>query len=337
MGIPRVSPFDPDRAGQARLEEFAALVLASRAVDWPDTPQHATAEMIIRRMCVPNPGEGERLRWAAYVGDRMAGFMVAVLPEDGHDGGVELTVHPQFRRLGAGTALLRTVLAVLGQRGRATIEGWWIAADGVGERWARRRGFRRTHATVIQNLSLPDADVSSAARTPAGYRIVEWVNHAPEELVVSYAAARRAIEDAPVGESSFAAPDWTVERIRRIEAEQRETGVEQHVVVAVHEATGEVVGFTEVELSPASEDVAHQYDTAVLAAHRGHGLGLHIKARMAERLRAERPEITRVTTSTGSDNTHMIRVNTALGYVVSHNLVVLTGEVDAISVDAVGE
>ena len=68
----------------------------------------------------------------------------------------------------------------------------------------------------------------------------------------------------------------------------------------------------------------------MLPGHRGHGLGLHIKARMAERLRTEHPEIERVTTSTGAENTHMIRVNTALGFTVTRTTVVLTGEVDAL-------
>jgi len=329
---PRVSPFDPDTCGQAALDEYAALVLASRAVDWPEAPQHSTAEMIIRRMRTPDPGEGDRLRWAAHLDDRMAGFIVTVVPEEGRDGSVEITVHPELRRRGAGAAMLRAALAVLRERGRTIVEGWWIAADGVGEQWARNRGFRRTHATVIQDLHLPDVDVSDlAAEPPAGYRTVQWVNHAPEELVTSYAAARRAIEDAPLGEAAYDSPEWTVERIRRIEAEQRELGTEQRVVVAVHEKSGTVAGFTEIELYPTSKDVAHQYDTVVLPAHRGHGLGLHIKARMAERLRTEHPEITRITTSTGAENIHMIRVNTALGFVVTRTTVVMTGEVDALN------
>ncbi|QUQ72583.1 GNAT family N-acetyltransferase [Kutzneria sp. CA-103260] len=330
--MPHVSPFDPDIGGRASLAEYAALVLASRAVDWPDGGPRRTAEMIIRRMCDPDPGEGERLRWAAHLDGRMAGFMMVIIPENGGVGSVEITVHPECRGHGVGTALLRTVLSVLQDHGCAAIEGWWIAADGVGEQWARKRGFRRTHATVAQVLSLPDVDVSGwAAETPAGYRTVEWVNHAPEELVESYAAARRAIEDAPLGAAAFESPDWTVERIRRIEAEQAQLGVEQHVVVAVHEESGAVVGFTEIELYAASKDLAHQFDTAVLPAHRGHGLGRHVKARMAERLRSERPEIAWISTSTGAENAHMIRVNTALGFVVSHTMVVLTGEVEVIS------
>ncbi|MFI9387237.1 GNAT family N-acetyltransferase [Kutzneria sp. NPDC052558] len=324
---PRIEPFFPDRCGQAALDECAALVLASRAVDWPDVPQHATAEMIVRRMRDPDPGEGERLRWAAYLDDRLAGFLRLIVPEQGAEGAVEITVHPDLRRRGVGSALLRTVLPVLRDRGRTIIEGWWIAADGVGERWAVERGFRRTHTTVIQDLALPQADVSRwAAGTPAGYRTVQWINHAPEDLVASYATARRAIEDAPLGDAVFESPAWTVERIRQIETEQAELGVEQRVVVAVHEESGTVAGFTELELYPADRQVANQYDTAVLPAHRGHGLGLHIKARMASWLRADHPEITRVTTSTGAENTHMIRLNTALGFVTSRTMAVVTGE-----------
>jgi GNAT superfamily N-acetyltransferase len=60
--------------------------------------------------------------------------------------------------------------------------------------------------------------------------------------------------------------------------------------------------------------IADQEDTAVLAAHRGHGLGIWMKAANLQRLAAARPEIRRVHTSSAADNQHMLRVNHQLGF-----------------------
>ncbi|PSL53616.1 hypothetical protein B0I31_10863 [Saccharothrix carnea] len=49
-----------------------------------------------------------------------------------------------------------------------------------------------------------------------------------------------------MGTTELALPQWTVERVPENEAEPRAEDVEQRVVAAVDEATGEVVGLTEV-------------------------------------------------------------------------------------------
>jgi GNAT superfamily N-acetyltransferase len=220
---------------------------------------------------------------------------------------------------------------VLHAGARTTVEGWWITGGGVGERWALARGFRQTHATVSQELALRDVVPTSwAIEPPAGYGIVQWIGRAPDDLLASYADARSAIHDAPLGQAAWASPEWTPDRIRAAEREQLERGVEQRVVVAVHDASGTVAGITEVELLPHRKGAALQKDTAVLRAHRGHRLGAHIKARMIEWLIADRPDLTLIQTTTGAENVHMIRVNQALGFVTTRSWVVVTGELSTL-------
>ena len=48
--------------------------------------------------------------------------------------------------------------------------------------------------------------------------------------------------------------------------------------------------------------------------HRGHGLGLWLKAAMVRRLPAEHPAFTEVETDNAEDNVHMLAVNRALGF-----------------------
>jgi RimJ/RimL family protein N-acetyltransferase len=97
-----------------------------------------------------------------------------------------------------------------------------------------------------------------------------------------------------------------------MEAGYRENGIERRVVVAV--AGDEVVGVTELDLHPLRPELASQRDTAVSAAHRGHGLGQAMKAAMLRWITADRPELRRVWTSTAAANQYMADVNHRLGF-----------------------
>ncbi len=55
----------------------------------------------------------------------------------------------------------------------------------------------------------------------------------------------------------------------------------------------------------------------MVAAHRGHRLGMWLKASMLLWMRDLRPELTTIDTWNATSNTHMIAVNEALGCEVS--------------------
>jgi GNAT superfamily N-acetyltransferase len=310
------------------LAEYYELVVASAKIDRPHEPA-TDYERVIGRLRRPSSNADTIRHWFAYRAGKVVGHMTVGLPMLETEGVamVEITVHPDARRQGIGSDFLRTLFPLLHDEGRATVEGWWITRDGVGERWALARGFRPTHATVSQQLALRDVDPALwAIEPPVGYRTEQWIGRAPEHLLTSYAAARTAIHDAPLGQAAWASPEWTPDRIRNAEQNLRDRGVEQRVVVAVHEASGTVVGSTEIELPPHTKGVALQQDTAVLPAHRGHGIGAHIKACMISWLVTDRPDIALIQTTTGAENVHMIRVNQQLGFATSRSWVVVTGE-----------
>ena len=175
-------------------------------------------------------------------------------------------------------------------------------------------------------LAIADVDPALWEVHAAGYRLQRWLGAAPEEILASYAHARNAIQDATQGNLTYEVPKWTSERVREDEDEHRRDGIEQWVVVAVHESTGEVVGTTEIEVHPAAPDKGFQAWTAVTREHRGHGLGRCMKAAMMRWLPPERPLILRVSTNTGADNVNMIRTNHAVGYTTVRTM--LTVEID---------
>ncbi len=61
---------------------------------------------------------------------------------------------------------------------------------------------------------------------------------------------------------------------------------------------------------------AEQHETSVKRKHRGHRLGLRLKAEMLALLQAEEPQLEAITTWNAKDNVHMGRVNDELGFEV---------------------
>ncbi len=59
---------------------------------------------------------------------------------------------------------------------------------------------------------------------------------------------------------------------------------------------------------------ALQYDTVVVPAHRGRGLGRTVKLRMLGEATARFPALREIATSVADENTPMRAVNAALGY-----------------------
>ncbi|GAA3437519.1 GNAT family N-acetyltransferase [Kutzneria kofuensis] len=298
----------------ADLDEHHELHLAVSRADYPNVAP-PTRETVLARLRDPDVDLGERLFWTARVDGRLAGAFAAQLPVDGneHLSMIRLVVHPELRRRGIGTQLLRTAASVLRQRGRLIAEVSRVESNSPGARFAAALGFRTVNTSVFQLLEFAEVDPAVwDVSPPAGYRLVRWIGRAPDHLVESYARARRAIGDAPPGESAFRTPDWTVARVRRLEAAYLEHGIERRVVAAV--ADDQVVGLTELDLQPLRPDLAAQRDTAVLAAHRGHGLGQAMKASMLRWITADKPDVQRVWTSTAVANQYMADVNHRLGF-----------------------
>ncbi|MFC0540211.1 GNAT family N-acetyltransferase [Kutzneria chonburiensis] len=300
-----IRPFD-----EAEIDEYHELRLALYRHDFPELPtptREATVSTLSRH--------GDRLLWTARRDQRVVGKVSVLLLDDNeHLAVVDVAVLPELRRQGIGTALLDFVLPHVRDRGCTVVEGGYVKLDGPGGSWTRNRGFREVQSTILQILELGEVDRARwAVDTPEGYELVRWRGHVPDELVASYAEARRAIADAPWGESAEHPPDWTVERVRRIEVERREQGIDLRTVAAV-DTHGTVVGLTEAEARPKDPTRLMQGDTVVLKAHRGHGLGVAMKAELLRWFTAEHGALEQAWTRTAAANTYMADVNHRLGF-----------------------
>jgi len=325
--------FDTFSASDADFVEHYKVMTAVMGLDYPDQSL-PTLEEYVTQMRQPVAATKPRDRWVAREDGQIIGSSYAVYPvlENRHLATVRIIVTPARRRQGTGTALLGAILPALRAHGRTVLVGEGVKADASGDLWARELGFTRTHAYVRQILKLSEtAPAIWQHPVPDGFRLERWTGGAPEELLEQYARARTAILDAPIGDSTIEFENWTPERVRAHEADLRARNVENHVVAAVHESSGRVVGITELQLFAIQPDSAFQGDTAVAVDFRGHGLGLAVKGAMLRWLTAERPAIAVVFTQTAHDNAHMIRINHALGYRTTATMAEVEADIAAVT------
>jgi mycothiol synthase len=157
------------------------------------------------------------------------------------------------------------------------------------------------------------AALAAAAGAGPGFTTLRWADRRPDDLLGSYAVALAGMNDAPTGGVDWRPVRPDPDRARRRESAHLRQGLRRFVVAARHDATGTVAGLTEVFVHP-DRPRAEQGATTVLPAHRGHGLGLRLKADMVCWLAAEQPHVTGYETFTALDNPWMRAVNARLGH-----------------------
>ena len=78
--------------------------------------------------------------------------------------------------------------------------------------------------------------------------------------------------------------------------------------------SGEVVAYNDLVVSADDPDEVMQWGTLVRKDHRGHRLGMAVKARGLQGLAEVAPEAKRVQTCNAEQNAHMVGVNVELGF-----------------------
>lgn len=313
MDIETLEP-DPPAADVAGVH---GVLAAATAVDRPGDPPPLLDEVAGR---LRTRRQDRRLirRVARDERGAIVGYGLLRLPDvdNVHLGLAEVTVHPEFRRRGVGTALIRAAVDTVAADGRRIVLAESDEGS-AGEHFCRGLGMRLVQTDRMSLLRLADVDwadvTAAAAADHPGHRLERWVGPCPDHLLGAYAAAKNAMNDAPHDEADIVDSSYTPEAIRDDEAAVALQFGEFRAVVAVHEGTGEVAGLTEVYVGKAPHR-SDQGDTAVVAAHRGSGLGLWLKADMLCRLRAERPDVAELLTGNAASNAHMLAINDRLGY-----------------------
>ncbi len=239
--------------------------------------------------------------------------------EDGSAGLGRIFVHPGHRRQGVATGLYERCVAAARAAGLVGITLEAVEGHADLEPVLERHRFTRD-LLLEQNLTEVDRIDEALLRAWAaagealeGYSLVTYDAPAPEDLAAPFVEARHVLNTAPLREGEPEA-HYTVEELRAAEA-CIESGHQDWWAVGVrHEASGAIVGLSEMYLPRLEPHLAIQGDTGVHPEHRGHGLGAWMKAVNHLRLAAERPEVRLVQTWNASSNEPMLRINRALGF-----------------------
>lgn len=318
----RIDTIDP---GSARdLADAAAIETTFwREVLGPDEPEFP-ASAIVHEYLRPTRDDIDATGLLARDGDRAVGLAITDIR---HGQGNEhltyvpdLYVVPDARRRGTGRLLLDEVVRISRAAGRTLIMSGFAGTSDEGRAFteAMGGGFANVERqnrvrTADLDRSLLDGWVADAATRSAGYSLLSWDDGVPDEHVEAFVALQNTMNDAPRSES-LSEFLFTVDKLRRSEAERAVDDRKQWLVVARHDASGELAGYTELVSGRHRPWLIEQGDTAVAAAHRGHALGRWLKATNALRVLDERPEVQVIETWNDGTNQWMLAINDAMGF-----------------------
>lgn len=235
-----------------------------------------------------------------------------------------ITVHPEHRHSGHGSAMLTEALRRTREAGRTTVWAGCVENDPAARRLLENFGFTYASHDARRRQVLADVDSAELDRlydevrqAAADYQLEYGMVPTPNEVLEQLVEVTAAINDAPMGDLTYEHERFDLARLRDFETASIGRGDVCYRIWARHQASGQIGGHTFLSVNTRQPEYGWQGDTAVSRAHRGHRLGLLLKVAMLRRLATEQPQVRVIETFNQADNTFMISVNEAIGYRLS--------------------
>ena len=340
-----IPPIDsPDNEHGWKYEAVHRLITANRLASQGNTDLVASVQSLIADrasqlyqdqqwvLAVRGPEDApEELGWA------WVGFTIH---EDLDKAQLQVSVHPEMRRQGIGSALLAWGEALISQTTRTlmfggavyedkadhepyftTPEGSTVPTTAPSVTFSINRGYeiaqaeRRSVLDVPMDPALTTQLMEQTLPHTAGYRLHTWSNTIPQEWKEPFARLKEEYStDVPQGALQFEQEHWNPDRVDQMVREILDQGNLFVMTAAEHIATGELAGFTEFRWPAQPGEAAEQWFTVVLREHRGHRLGMWMKLVNLSELIRRHPEIRRIHTDNAQENAHMLAINIAMGF-----------------------
>lgn len=238
---------------------------------------------------------------------------------------LRVTVPPEHRRRGVGTALLDRLLEEARSAGRRRLlTEVWLPFDHGGQhpdrRFVEKHGFALANVEVRRDLALPVPDAllgglaADAAGHHRGYELRTFTDDMPDDIVRSYCLLNNMLlKQSPTGDIEYEAESLTPETYRIQLDQHRLSGRFVYTTLAL-DATGVAAAYSKLSVTPDEPGTVHQWGTLVHPDHRGRRLGIAVKVRSLQLVQRRHPDRTRVTTCNTESNAHMVAINDRLGF-----------------------
>ncbi|MFB7250520.1 GNAT family N-acetyltransferase [Microbacterium sp. NPDC056234] len=334
----------PARAGAAPtpvLREYAAVRNAS-ILESTGRDDDALEPEALLPVLASTPDRVRR-QWYIESDGRMVGCAVLDISQDGEKDTALVTVAVLRKAAGRGIgravyAHLETVAREAGVRRMlhwaehhedgsdaeplASPTGFGSVPADRSARFLLRNGFRLEQVERASEFrwtddSLPHVTAlrDEAARHAHDYRVVRWMLPTPAEHVDGYAWMKsRMSTDVPEGELDMPEETWDAARVAQQDSRIIRRGWALQVTAAQHIRTGELCAFNELAIGSDAGATTHQYDTLVLAEHRGHRLGMLVKTAGLLAWRTQYPSSARIVTYNAEENRPMLSINEDIGF-----------------------
>lgn len=319
----RIQPLDPTTLHDSTAARLADIHNAEIAAQRPRHARTNAAALLGEMLHTfdDRPYDG---MWLAYDGDALVGYATLELSEwDDPDMAVALChVHPEHLGNRAGTGLLTEQAATTKAANRNKMLTFAFA-DTPCERLLLQQGWtigQRTSQRRIEPQRLDYdyiAGLAAEASTHAGdYEILSHDGPLPQEWLTDMQTLSESINDAPLDDLDVEPDTFPPERLAGSDQAMVRRQQRVYRLMARHKDSGEWAGHSVVCVDGLRPGVANQEDTTVIPAHRGHRLGMLLKARMLLWLHDVQPNLETIDTWNSDSNDHMIAVNERLGCTV---------------------
>ena len=332
-------PVSLDSDGGPEFRELAEVRAVVSEATFGNRDQAETAEELLPYW--QDPWTTRRMI-LARIGGKLVGFGSVVMPsEPGSTVAVpRVAVLPDYRHRGIGRALAEAVIRIAEAAGRNTLRTWAehspgaggepipaptgfgsVPSDDPGARFLIAAGWQLEQVMRVSRLDLTAASsaipglLETARRASEGYEAITWTGATPEELLPDMAMLHAAMStDPPAGGLQIDEEIWTPERVVDVDTRNAESGYLTINTGARHLETGKLVGYTDFLVPSNPDQPVLQEDTIVLRGHRGHRVGMLVKATNIIELMKLAPSARLVYTTNAEENRPMLGVNEALGF-----------------------
>lgn len=323
LQITRLDPLDR-AAVDAWWEAYAAAERADRGPDAVVWSREESRSELQQESAVT-----ERRAYLLHDGETVAGSASLALPQkdNTHLARLAVSIPPEHRRRGFGSEALTFLEREAADAGRTVAQATtsWphaLGPDGngsPGREFARRHGYDLALGDLQSRLPLPiassrldrlQADIADAV---ANYTIRSWVGPVPDDIAEGWSILDASIDtEAPSGDLDLEAVTPDIDSLRESEQLLDRQNRTSFGTIALA-ADGSAAAYSQLVVS-GDDGNAYQWGTLVRGTDRGHRLGTAVKLANLRILQREAPQVPAVFTYNAESNTHMLAVNTLLGF-----------------------